>query len=151
MAWGVGGSIIARLYDSDGTTLLRTVSATHNVITQGGIGFRAFGADWHWDTVTVVPGTSPSAFAGGGRSREAQADSAVALALATASQVPAALGLNGVGRSPSVSSLAPAAAEAAILCIDHSGLSQDAIPGLASAGTARPANDNLFALALTSL
>ena len=40
VVWGVGGSIIANLFDSDGTTLLNTVSATDNSVTSGGIAFR---------------------------------------------------------------------------------------------------------------
>jgi hypothetical protein len=49
--WGVGGLITARLYDSDGSTLLNTVSGTDNAITSGGIAFRAFGLTHNIDTV----------------------------------------------------------------------------------------------------
>lgn len=40
--WDVGGNMTGRLYDSDGTTLLNTVTATDNTYTSGGIAFRAF-------------------------------------------------------------------------------------------------------------
>src|SRR5262249_54312869 len=53
--WGVGGTITANLFDSDGVTLLNTVSATDNNIASGGIAFRAFtntfGGDNFFDTV----------------------------------------------------------------------------------------------------
>jgi hypothetical protein len=41
--WDVGGLITAYLYDSDGTTLLNTVSVVDNTYTSGGIAARAFG------------------------------------------------------------------------------------------------------------
>src|SRR5439155_14293053 len=56
--WNVGGSIVGRLFDSNGTTLLKTVKATTNVITSGGIAFRAFGHDKYWDTVAASPVSS---------------------------------------------------------------------------------------------
>ncbi len=43
--WSVGGNITGRLYDSDGTTLLNTVSVIDNTYIAGGIAFRAFDAD----------------------------------------------------------------------------------------------------------
>ncbi len=48
--WGVGGNITGRLYDSDGTTLINTVTANNNTYTYGGIAFRAFDIDC-FDTV----------------------------------------------------------------------------------------------------
>jgi hypothetical protein len=59
VSWGTTGLITARLFGSDGTTLLNTVTATNTSISSGGIAFRGFGSDKHWDTVTVngVPGT----------------------------------------------------------------------------------------------
>jgi hypothetical protein len=59
VTWGVGGNITGRLYDSDGTTLLNTVSANNNTITSGGIAFRAIFSNKDWDTVTAVPGAGP--------------------------------------------------------------------------------------------
>ncbi|MBA4062952.1 MAG: hypothetical protein C0501_04450 [Isosphaera sp.] len=78
--WAVGGAITARLYGSDGTSLLNTVSGSSSLYTQGGIAFRSFGrpaasADRpstdtvYFDTVVVAPiGTAAAdlAAAGGG-------------------------------------------------------------------------------------
>jgi hypothetical protein len=57
--WGTDGTITGRLFDSDGSTLLNTVSAQNSLITAGGIAFRATGGDKHWDTVTVVKRAVP--------------------------------------------------------------------------------------------
>ncbi|HEY6401524.1 MAG TPA: PxKF domain-containing protein, partial [Blastocatellia bacterium] len=51
VVWGVGGSITGRLFDSDGTTLLNTVTATDTTITSGGLAFRAFGPTFFVDSV----------------------------------------------------------------------------------------------------
>ena len=51
MVWGVGGSITGRLFDSDGTTLLNTVTATDTTITSGGLAFRGFGPTHFVDSV----------------------------------------------------------------------------------------------------
>jgi hypothetical protein len=40
--WGIGGDIVGNLYDSDGTTLLNTVTASSDTYTSGGIAFRGF-------------------------------------------------------------------------------------------------------------
>ncbi len=40
--WDIGGVIIGRLYDSDGMTLLNTVTTTDTTYTQGGIAMRGF-------------------------------------------------------------------------------------------------------------
>src|SRR5205085_7251231 len=69
VAWGTSGAIVGRLYDSDGKTLLKTVTASTTAITSGGIAFRATGHDKFWDTVTVTHGVNtfqagPSAGAG---------------------------------------------------------------------------------------
>lgn len=55
VGWDNGGGIQARLYDSDGTTLLNELQATDNSIQEGGIAFRAF-SDWlggSFDTATL--------------------------------------------------------------------------------------------------
>ena len=52
VTWGVGGSITARLFDSDGVTLLNAVSAVDNSIVSGGLAFRGFGPTFNVDTVT---------------------------------------------------------------------------------------------------
>ncbi len=58
VAWGTSGAIVGRLYDSDGKTLLNTVTASTTAITSGGIAFRATGYDTFWDTVTVAHGVN---------------------------------------------------------------------------------------------
>ena len=52
VAWAFSGEITARLYDSDGTTPLNSVSATDATIAAGGIGFGIVGSGADWDTVT---------------------------------------------------------------------------------------------------
>lgn len=56
--WGVGGGMVAYLYDSDGTSLLNSVVAADNVITGGGLAFRSFdltsGTSGYFDTVTLL-------------------------------------------------------------------------------------------------
>jgi methionine-rich copper-binding protein CopC len=70
--WGANGAITGRLYDSDGVTLLSTVSGTTTVPfpTGGGIAFRGFGHDKYFDTVVLDTGStgtvSQRANAGGG-------------------------------------------------------------------------------------
>jgi hypothetical protein len=72
--WGAGGAITGRLYDSDGVTLLNTVSGTTTApfSSGGGYAFRAFGHDKYFDTVVVDTGSTGAAadraFAGGGLS-----------------------------------------------------------------------------------
>jgi len=57
VAWGTGGVITGRLFASDGTTLLNTVTATDTTFTSGGIAFRAFTDGYQFDTVAKgVPG-----------------------------------------------------------------------------------------------
>lgn len=52
--WGLGGSLTGRLYDSDGQTLLNTVTSASTLFTSGGIAFRGFSSVKAFDTVTVV-------------------------------------------------------------------------------------------------
>ncbi len=61
VVWGSDGSLTGNLYDSDGVTLLNTVTATETHITSGGIAFRGFGSDKYFDTVTVDPGNGGAA------------------------------------------------------------------------------------------
>ncbi len=56
--WGTSGKIVGKLFASDGTTLLRQVTATTTAITSGGIAFRATGSDKYWDTVTATYGVN---------------------------------------------------------------------------------------------
>jgi hypothetical protein len=53
--WSTSGEIIGKLYASNGTTLLNTVTASNTTITSGGIAFRGFGSPVDWDTVTMTP------------------------------------------------------------------------------------------------
>jgi hypothetical protein len=58
--WGTDGTVTANLYDSDGTTLLNTIS---HVVTApfpdgAGIAFRAFGHDKYFDTVVLDTGST---------------------------------------------------------------------------------------------
>src|SRR5262249_17817632 len=65
--------IIGRLFDSNGTTLLRSVTATTTAITSGGIAFRGTSSDKYFDTVTVSYGANSfaiSASAGQGSEGE---------------------------------------------------------------------------------
>ena len=70
--WGAGGAITGTLYDSDGTTVLKTVSGntTAPFPSGGGIAFRGFGHDKYFDTVVLDTGSTGSvderANAGGG-------------------------------------------------------------------------------------
>jgi subtilase family serine protease len=69
VAWGTSGTVIVRLYDSNGTTLLNSVTVATNDLTPGGFAFRATGSTVDWDTVTVsrgvnafaLPSASPAA------------------------------------------------------------------------------------------
>jgi hypothetical protein len=56
--WGASGTIVGKLFDSNGTTLLNSVTAVTNAITSGGIAFRAIGSDKYWDTVTAQHGVN---------------------------------------------------------------------------------------------
>jgi hypothetical protein len=61
--WGTSGKIVGKLFDSNGTTLLGSVTASTTAITSGGIAFRATGSDKYWDTVTATYGVNPFAVA----------------------------------------------------------------------------------------
>jgi hypothetical protein len=56
--WGVSGSIVGRVFDSNGTTLLRTVKGSTTAINSGGIAFRTAGTTALWDTVQVTSGVN---------------------------------------------------------------------------------------------
>ncbi len=51
--WGVGGNITAQLFDSDGTTLLNSVTGYSNMFTSGSIAFRGTHSDKYFDTITL--------------------------------------------------------------------------------------------------
>ncbi len=68
--WLPDGRIIGRLFGSDGTTLISTVATANpvTVITAGGIGFRGWGSNKYFDTITVqtgLPGTYTVAITAG--------------------------------------------------------------------------------------
>ena len=64
--WGTSGKIVGKLFDSNGTTLLQTVTASTTAITSGGIAFRATGNyNKFWDTVTADPRRESVCSAGG--------------------------------------------------------------------------------------
>ena len=50
--------IIGKVFDSNGATLLGSVTAFTTDITSGGVAFRATGSDKFWDTVTVIHGVN---------------------------------------------------------------------------------------------
>jgi subtilase family serine protease len=56
--WGTSGTVVGKLFDSNGTTLLNSVTASTQLFTSGGFGFRAIGSDKYWDTVTVTHGVN---------------------------------------------------------------------------------------------
>jgi hypothetical protein len=58
VTWGTSGNIVGRIYDSNGTTLLQTVTGATNAIKSGGIAFKANGGNAVWDTVQVTSGAS---------------------------------------------------------------------------------------------
>jgi hypothetical protein len=53
VTWAISGALTGRLYDSDGVTLLNTVTGNSNGVTSGFIAFRAFQSDKYFDTVVV--------------------------------------------------------------------------------------------------
>src|SRR5262249_892962 len=63
--WGTSGKIVGKLFDSNGTTLLKSVSATTTAIKSGGIAFRAIGTyDKYFDAVTASYGVNSFALSG---------------------------------------------------------------------------------------
>jgi len=58
VTWQVSGTIIGRLYDSDGSTLLNTVQATDTTISAGGLAFRGFGTTYNIDSIAAGAGGS---------------------------------------------------------------------------------------------
>jgi hypothetical protein len=56
--WGTSGTIIAKLFASNGTTQLNTVTTHTTAIMSGGIAFRGIGSDKYFDTVTDTRGVN---------------------------------------------------------------------------------------------
>ncbi|HEV8062993.1 MAG TPA: hypothetical protein VGP68_24140, partial [Gemmataceae bacterium] len=59
---GTNGTVIGKLFDSDGATLLGRVVATNVSNAAGGIALRATGSDKYWDTITDTPGVNGPLF-----------------------------------------------------------------------------------------
>jgi hypothetical protein len=57
--WKTTGEIVGNLYDSDGTTLLNTVTGSSDLFTSGGIAFRSFDSTKFFDTVMVTSSGTP--------------------------------------------------------------------------------------------
>jgi hypothetical protein len=58
VAWGTSGTAVVRLYDSNGQTLLNSVTAATGDVTPGDFAFRATGSTKDFDTVTVTRGVN---------------------------------------------------------------------------------------------
>jgi len=58
VAWNINGTIVGRVFDSNGSTLLSSVTGSNSTITSGGFGFRATGSDKFWDTVNIQTGVN---------------------------------------------------------------------------------------------
>jgi hypothetical protein len=85
--WSTSGAIIGKLFASNGTTLLNTVSASTTTIMSGGFGFRAIGSDKYFDTVTVTRGVNSfgkNAMSVGGQSGLTSLDGGLFASLAAA-------------------------------------------------------------------
>ncbi len=55
---GTNGTVVGKLFDSDGTTLITQVVATGLGSTAGGYALRATGNDKYWDTITDTAGVN---------------------------------------------------------------------------------------------
>jgi hypothetical protein len=58
VAWGTSGTVTVHLYDSDGQTVLNSVTVATHDTTPGDFAFRATGSSKDWDTVTVMRGVN---------------------------------------------------------------------------------------------
>ncbi len=56
--WGATGSIVGKVYDTNGTTQLQSVAGTNTAIKSGGIAFRTYGGTANWDTVQAATGVN---------------------------------------------------------------------------------------------
>jgi hypothetical protein len=142
--WGTSGKIVGRLYDSHGTTLLRTVTATTTAITSGGIAFRATGHDKFWDTVTDTPGVNsfatPATASASAPAVTGAASSAPNSKSVAGRQPSAVETLLTLAASPS-QAVTPDASQRLMAAVDHYFTSQEAAMGYrpnVKAGTATP-------------
>jgi hypothetical protein len=113
--WGTSGAIVGRLFDSDGKTLLNTVTASTTAITSGGIAFRATGYDTFWDTVTVTHGVNTFQAGQPAAGGKAMASVPSWFQGVVASLETSARAVQFMPASPSVQSPAPASLRAADL------------------------------------
>lgn len=108
VTWAVGGDITARLFDSDGASLINKVKANYNGITKGGIAFRTVNMGTAWDTVTAVGGTGAGAsYRSGNQASSLQSD-IQGILLPTAAVQPTAASRPARSESP-IETLASAA------------------------------------------
>ncbi len=86
--WSTSGSIIGKIYDSNGTTLLGSVSTAVTGITTGGIALRSIGYNQYWDTITDNPDVNNFAMpvSSTGTSTQTSAEAAIAEYLAALAQ-----------------------------------------------------------------
>ncbi|MBX9653019.1 S53 family peptidase [bacterium] len=56
--WSTSGTMVAKLYDTNGTSLLKSVSGTSTTYASGGIGFKGTGSDKFFDSVSVIHGVN---------------------------------------------------------------------------------------------
>ncbi len=61
--WGTSGTVVAKLFASDGQTLLNSVTVATGDTTPGGFAFRSTGFNTFFDTVTVSRGVNDFALA----------------------------------------------------------------------------------------
>jgi len=56
--WSTSGSMVAKLYDTNGTTLLKSISGTSTSYVSGGIAFKGTGSDKFFDSVSILHGVN---------------------------------------------------------------------------------------------
>jgi hypothetical protein len=104
--WGRSGTIVGKLFDSNGTTLLSSVTAATTAVTSGGIAFRAIGHAKYFDTVTATYGAN-NFTAGGpvGPARAAVAPLFSGRDVAFIAEPPIGIGLFGEGQTRTLGGL----------------------------------------------
>ena len=83
VVWGATGKLTGNIYDTDGSTLIQSVSAVSRFVTSGGIALRATGSDKHWDTITA---TASSQSGTGGNPQESRGRAELANAMGDPNQ-----------------------------------------------------------------
>ena len=95
--WGATGNIVGKLFDSDGSTLLNSVTSSTTVITAGGIGFRSLSGDVYWDTVQFTPAANQSSVAGGAAACAALGRATVVASGSTPQQITQTIAYGPIG------------------------------------------------------